>query len=94
VAVGDTVKVWNDETRFFDEKTSYHYPALPEWAGTTWDWGDATAVTIDGPVATHIYENPGNYTITLKFTNPGGVIARAIREITVLPLPGRVSRPF
>ena len=94
VKAGDTVRVWNDETRFFDEKTSYHYPALPEWAGTIWDWGDATPVTIDGPVATHIYENPGNYTITLKFTDTDGVIARATREITVLPLPGRVSRPF
>jgi hypothetical protein len=94
VRAGDAVKVWNDETRFFDDKTGYHYPALPEWAGTTWDWGDATPVTIDGPMATHVYENPGNYTITLKFTDTEGAIATATREITVLPLTTKVSRPF
>ncbi len=94
IRVGDAVKVWNDETRFYDDKTSYHYPALPEWAGTTWDWGDATPVTVGGPMATHVYENPGNYTITLKFTDTEGAIATATREITVLPLSGKVSRPF
>jgi hypothetical protein len=94
VRAGDAVKVWNDETRFFDDKTSYHYPALPEWAGTTWDWGDATPGTVDGPLATHVYENPGTYTITLKFTDTEGAIAKATKEITVLPLTGKVSRRF
>ena len=87
VRAGDTVKVWNDETRFYDDKTSYHYPALPEWAGTTWDWGDGTPLTLGGPTAAHIYENPGSYTITMKFTDTEGAEATATKTIEVFPLP-------
>ena len=87
VRIGDTVKVWNDETRFYDDKMSYHYPALPEWAGTTWDWGDGTPLTIGGPTATHIYENPGIYTITMKFRDTEGAQATAAKKIEVLHLP-------
>jgi len=94
VRVGDTVKVWNDETRFYDDKTSYHYPALPEWAGTTWDWGDATPLTIGGPMATYIYEDPGTYTITLKFTDTEGASATATKKVTVSALPEAESPTF
>ncbi|MFC1942582.1 M28 family peptidase [Chloroflexota bacterium] len=87
VRVGDTVKVWNDETRFYDDKTSYHYPALPEWAGTTWDWGDGTPVTLGGPTATHNYAEPGNYTIKMKFTDTEGAAATATRDVKVSPVP-------
>ena len=78
--------MWNDETRFFDDKTSYHYPALPEWAGTTWDWGDGTPLKIGGPTATHIYENAGTYIITMKFTDTEGAQATATKTITVLSI--------
>jgi hypothetical protein len=84
VRVGDTVKVWNDETRFYDDKTSYHYPALPEWAGTTWDWGDGTPVTVGGPTAVHIYENPGTYTIRMEFTDTERATTTATKVIKVL----------
>jgi hypothetical protein len=87
VMVGDTVTLWNDETRFYDDKTSYHYPALPEWAGTTWDWGDGTAVTVGGPTATHVYQNPGTYSIMMEFTDTEGAVATASKKIRVLPLP-------
>ncbi len=83
VMVGDTVTVWNDETRFHDDKTSYHYPALPEWAGTTWDWGDGTPITVGGPTATHVYQNPGTYSITMKFTDTEGATATATKKIEV-----------
>jgi hypothetical protein len=93
VRVGDTVTVWNDETRFYDDKTSYHYPALPEWAGTTWDWGDGTPITIGGPTGTHVYQNPGTYAITMKFTDTEGATTTATKELRVLPLPSTVA-PF
>jgi hypothetical protein len=85
VRVGDLVQVWNDSYFFYDDKTSYHYPALPEWAGTTWDWGDGTPLTLGGPMVNHVYENPGIYTITMSFTDTEGAQGTAIREIEVLP---------
>ncbi len=91
VMVGDTVMVWNDETRFYDDKTSYHYPALPEWAGTTWDWGDGTPVTVGGPTATHVYQKPGTYSVTMKFTDTEDATTAATKKIRVLPLPGMTS---
>jgi len=93
VRTGDSVKVWNDETRFYDDKTSFHYPALPEWAGTTWDWGDGTPVTVGGPTATHVYQKPGTYSVTMKFTDTEDATTTTTKEIRVLPLPGTVS-PF
>jgi len=86
VMVGDTVTAWNDETRFYDDKASYHYPALPEWAGTKWDWGDGTPVTVGGPTANHVYQKPGTYIITLEFTDTEESTAKAIKEVKVLPL--------
>lgn len=84
VSVGDIVKVWNDETRFFAERTSFHYPALPEWAGTVWDWGDGSQKTIGGPFVEHVYESPGTYTISMTFTDIKGAAATAKKEVTVL----------
>jgi hypothetical protein len=84
VRAGDTIHVWNDETRFYDDKAAYHCPALPEWAGTTWDWGDGTPVTIGGPTATHIYANPRTYTITMKFTDTEGAEGIATMEVTII----------
>jgi hypothetical protein len=85
VKVGDTVKVWNDETRFYDDKMAYHYPGVPEWAGTTWDWGDGFQITIGGPTASHVYEKPGTYQIKMTFTDTEGAQGTAIREIEVMP---------
>ncbi|MBN1833601.1 MAG: M28 family peptidase [Deltaproteobacteria bacterium] len=84
VRVGDRVLVWNDSYFFNDDKTSYHYPALPEWAGTTWDWGDGTPLTIGGPMVDHVYENPGTYSITMTFTDTEGAQGTSTREIKVL----------
>lgn len=88
VRVGDTVNVWNDETRFYDDKMSYHCPGVPEWAGSKWDWGDGSPVTVYGPTAAHIYQEPGNYQITLEFTDAEGATAVDTRVIKVLPLSG------
>lgn len=91
VMVGDTVTAWNDETRFYDDKASYHYPALPEWAGTTWDWGDGSPVTVGGPTANHVYQKSGTYIITLEFTDTEEATATAIKEVKVLPLTSNKS---
>ncbi len=86
VEAGDNVILWNDETHFYDDKTSYHYPALPEWAGTIWDWGDGTTITVGGPTATHVYQKPGTYSITIKCNDIEGAVAIAIKKIRALAL--------
>jgi len=87
--MGDLVLVWNDSYYFFDDKTSYHHPAQSEWAGTTWDWGDDTPLTFGGPMVNHVYQNPGTYTITMKFTDTEGAQGTATQEIKVLAMPIR-----
>lgn len=84
VSVGDSVKVWNDETRFYSEKTAYHWPGLPEWAGTIWDWGDGTGKTLGGPFVEHVYEAPGKYKITMTFTDTKGAVAVDTQDVAVL----------
>ncbi len=88
---GDKVKVWNDETRFYAEKVAYHHPALPEWAGTVWEWGDGTLNTIGGPFIEHVYESPGIYTITMTFTDTKGATAMDTKEVTVLNRPNLIK---
>ena len=98
VKAGDMVWAWNDETAFYDDRSYYHYPALPEWAGTIWEWGDG-AVSVggteraEGPLqsqadyATHVYQQPGNYTVTMKCTDVDGATTIASKTIRVLPFP-------
>ncbi len=51
--------------------TDLSTPALPTGTYTyLWDFGDATTSNLSNP--THVYANPGNYTVTLKVTSPSG----------------------
>ncbi|MGD9576761.1 MAG: M28 family peptidase [Syntrophorhabdus sp.] len=85
--VGDSVMVWNDSYYFYDDKAAFHYPGYPEWVGTNWDWGDGLPVTIGGPMVTHVYQNPGVYTITMTFTDREGASGTATRQVQILPMP-------
>ena len=77
--------VWNDSCFYRDDKTAYHYPGVPYWAGCKWDWGDGTPVTLGGPMVNHVYKDSGTYTITMTFTDTENASATATREITVSP---------
>jgi hypothetical protein len=87
VRVGDLVLVWNDSFFYSDDKTANHYPGVPYWAGTTWDWGDGTPLTVGGPMVNHVYKNPGTYTVTMRFTDTENAVGTATRTITVLAMP-------
>jgi hypothetical protein len=84
VSVGDVVMAWNDETFFYDDKTAYHYPGVPYWAGTVWDWGDGTKTT-GGPNVNHTYASPGTFTVKMTFTDTEGAATTATRQVVVLP---------
>jgi hypothetical protein len=87
VRVGDLVLVWNDSFFYSDDKTAYHYPGVPYWAGTTWDWGDGTPSTVGGPIVNHVYNKPGTYTVTMKFTDTENAVGTATTIITVSAMP-------
>ena len=80
-AYGPTAKFTEDplypeanETITFDASTSE-----PGFNGThsipivnyTWDFGDGNITTVDTPIITHVYANPGVYNVTLTVYAPG-----------------------
>jgi hypothetical protein len=87
VRAGDLVLAWNDSYFYSDDKTAYHYPGVPYWAGTTWDWGDGTPVTVGGPMVNHVYSNPGTYTVTMKFTDTEKAMGTGTVMIKVSAMP-------
>jgi hypothetical protein len=87
VRTGDLVLAWNDSYFYSDDKTAYHYPGVPYWAGTTWDWGDGTAPTVGGPMVDHVYNDPGTYTVTMKFTDTEKAVGTATVVIKVMDMP-------
>ena len=70
---------------FYDDKTCYRYPGVPEWASLKWDWGDGTITLGSGVPATHVYKDAGRYKITMTFTDTEGVQSTDTKKITVLP---------
>ncbi|WP_132058244.1 PKD domain-containing protein [Halorussus amylolyticus] len=50
-------------------------------ASYEWDFGDGT--TAEGEDASHVYESPGNYTVTLTATDRGGHVNRTAAQVTV-----------
>jgi hypothetical protein len=89
VRAGDTVIVWNDSYYYYDDKTAYHGPGIPEWVGAKWDWGDGTPATLGEPYVLHVYEKPGTYTITLTFPDTEGAQGKATKKIEVLNMPAK-----
>jgi hypothetical protein len=87
VRAGDTIWVANDDTFFQDDKTCYRNPGVPDWAYLKWDWGDGTTTLGSGTPATHVYDKPGIYTITMTLTDTEGATGTAAQKIEVLAAP-------
>ena len=51
-----------------------------------WDFGDGGNITTMNPTITHVYENPGNYTVNLVVVNNYGFSTKA-SEIVVVKAP-------
>jgi PKD repeat protein len=50
-----------------------------------WSFGDGAATT--GPLPTHVYTSPGEYTVKLKVTDDAGNTAEISHAVTVAPAP-------
>jgi len=50
----------------------------------TWYFGDGENITVTSPIATHIYTEPGNYTVNLIVTNTYGLSAMASKIVEVV----------
>jgi len=85
VKVGDTVIVGNDDGVFYDDKTCYRNPGVPEWAYLNWNWGDGTTTIGSGTPATHVYTAPGDYTIKMTMTDTEGAATSDTHVIHVSP---------
>lgn len=63
--------------------------SVGEIVSTVWDFGDGTTSTLFNP--SHIYANPGTYTITLTVEEASGCVDSVSRTIVVYPSPVIIS---
>ncbi len=57
------------------------------YSNWTWDFGDGSEVVYDFEAPPHIYDTPGEYTVTLGATNSLGCYNFSTQNITVKPSP-------
>ena len=70
------------ETVTFDASASYDPDG--SIASYQWDFGDGNVTTVGAPSITHVYENCGNYTVTLTVTDNEGGASSISKAITVI----------
>ena len=78
----------------FDASSSASEQGFDTWHELAyhWDFGDGSGNWPHsgfprreerGPVAAHVYETPGTYTVTLTATDPDGRVSQALQQVTV-----------
>ena len=67
---------------------TFYNPYLPS-TSTSWDFGDGTTGT--GDTVSHIYNEPGTYTVKFDVTLPNGCIGSGYRLVTVTQPVGSFS---
>ena len=78
------------------EPVAFHATATDSWSANltfTWNFGDGSP-EITGSEVTHVFANPGTYTVTLRASDAAGNAATATLTVTVGPtLGGRGQGP-
>lgn len=78
----------------FEDRTTF-LPTV-SLAGWSWDFGDPASGAANTTAAqdpTHIYNTPGNYTVTLVVTTSGGCTTTFSKQVTVEPPPSVTFTP-
>ncbi|MEQ9307775.1 MAG: PKD domain-containing protein, partial [Marinoscillum sp.] len=90
VLVSDTIMVSDNpgidfSTSSICEGEVTFFTVLTDGAGYTWDFGDGYISTADNPE--HLYNESGNYFVTLSTTNANGCVNTITKEVVVSSLP-------
>ncbi len=72
-----------DEVVTFDASASTDPDGDPLTFG--WDFGDGTALTAVGPLATHTYQDGGSFHVSLRVADDQGGVASASRDLSAAP---------
>lgn len=59
----------------------------PPIASFHWSFGDGNTTTVTTSTATHVYANPGNYTVNLTVTDTGGLQDSESKTVEIYPPP-------
>jgi len=78
-AQADTNSIFEEEAIFFDASTSWDTPS--DSLSFLWDFGDGTQSSEVSPI--HVYQDQGEYTVTLTATDMYGGESKDMLQITV-----------
>jgi 6-phosphogluconolactonase (cycloisomerase 2 family) len=73
------------------QATAFDATGSARAARYAWDFGDGTALGDGGPTPTHVYANPGAYTVTLTVTDADGCSTKQIYNGQTTLCPGGSS---
>lgn len=73
------------------QATGFNAAGSARAARYDWDFGDGAALANGGPTPTHVYANPGSYTVTLTVTDGSGCSTRKIYNGQTTICPGGSS---
>ncbi|MBO6518197.1 MAG: PKD domain-containing protein [Bacteroidia bacterium] len=83
VSFYDTIRYWDDTTRFWRHFNPF-YQAFPE--KVVWHFGDTTPWTGDNPHPTHVFDEPGDYTVRMVAIDKTGCTDTTTKVIEVVEI--------
>jgi len=83
------IDFYGDTTSGIVPLTVHFYSTASVWNATIWNWnfGEGTTETFTNSSATHIYQQPGTYTVTLVGSNEFGTTTVIKQDYIIVQLP-------